>query len=162
MKLDVDLTKLTPESLPMIAPLLGKTVEELTAEIEVQRTADQRAADIKTVKDMADDIARTFTNKLELEDLKTQRYLDIRIAFFVDIDKEGDVRYSDDGRCWIAETRVKDLTRKAGNDNGYQRARNGDGGNGATKRDVGDMIPTSSTNYKRICLVNYLLTRWRV
>ena len=37
MKLDVDLTKLTPESLPMIAPLLGKTVEELTAEIEVPR-----------------------------------------------------------------------------------------------------------------------------
>ena len=77
---------------------MGKTVEELTAEIEVQRTADQRATDIKTVKDMAEtDIARTFTNKLELEDVKTKRYLDIRIAFFVDIDKEGDVRYSDDG-----------------------------------------------------------------
>ena len=157
MKLDVDLTKLTPESLPMIAPLLGKTVVELTAEIEVQKTADQRATDIKTVKDMADDIARAFTNKLELEDVKTKRYLDIRIAFFVDIDKEGDVRYSDDGRCWMAETRVKDLTRKASASNGYQDAKNGNGGNSATKRDVGDIIPTSSTNYKRICL-NYLLT----
>ena len=106
---------------------------------------------------MADDIARTFTNKLELEDLKTQRYLDIRIAFFVDIDKEGDVRYSDDGRCWMAETRVKDLTRKASASNGYQDAKNGNGGNAATKRDVGDIIPTSSTNYKRFG-GNYLLT----
>ena len=150
-----DFTQLDETTIAIVAPLYDMTVDELRAEIENQKSADQRQEDIKSVKILADTVAKTFAETLETAKLETKRYLDIRIAFFVDIDKEGNVRTDAHGKSWLAETRVKDLTRKASASNGYQDARNGDG-NGS-KREVGDIIPTSSTNYKRICL-NYLLT----